>query len=35
MMPALTMSTSLLDRNRDGSIVDDVTSMIGRIMKRP
>lgn len=27
------MLTPLLDRNRDGSIVDDVTSMIGRFMK--
>ena len=25
----------LLDQNRNGSIVDDVTSMIGRAMKRP
>jgi len=25
----------LLDQNRDGSIVDDVTSMIGRAVKRP
>jgi hypothetical protein len=29
------MLTPLLDRNRDGSIVDDVTSMIGRLAKRP
>jgi hypothetical protein len=28
------MLTPLLDRNRDGSMVDDVTSMIGRFMKR-
>ncbi len=28
------MLTPFLDRNRDGSIVDDVTSMIGRFMKR-
>lgn len=28
------MLTPLLDGNRDGSIVDDVTSMIGGIMKR-
>ena len=28
------MLTPLLDRNRDGSIVDDVTSMIGGFMKR-
>jgi hypothetical protein len=27
------MLTPLLDRDRDGSIVDDVTSMIGRFMK--
>lgn len=27
------MLTPLLDQNRDGSIVDDVTSMIGRFMK--
>lgn len=27
------MLTPLLDRNRDGSIVDDVTSMIGKFMK--
>jgi hypothetical protein len=29
------MLTPLLDQNRDGSIVDDVTSMIGRAIKRP
>jgi len=29
------MLTPFLDRNRDGSIVDDVTSMIGGFMKRP
>ena len=29
------MLTSFLDRNRDGSIVDDVTSMIGGFTKRP
>ena len=28
------MLTPFLDRNRDGSIVDDVTSMIGGFMKR-
>jgi hypothetical protein len=28
------MLTPFLDRNRDGSIVDDVTSMIGGLMKR-
>jgi hypothetical protein len=28
------MLTPLLDGNRDGSIVDDVTSMIGGFMKR-
>ena len=27
------MLTPLLDQNRNGSIVDDVTSMIGRFMK--
>ena len=27
--------TPLLDQNRDGSIVDDVTSMLGRAVKRP
>ena len=27
------MLSPLLDQNRDGSIVDDVTSMIGRFMK--
>jgi hypothetical protein len=27
------MLTPLLDKNRDGSIMDDVTSMIGRFMK--
>jgi hypothetical protein len=25
--------TPLLDQNRDGSVMDDVTSMIGRFMK--
>jgi hypothetical protein len=25
----------LLDSNRDGSIVDDVTGMLGKFMKRP
>jgi hypothetical protein len=29
------MLTPLLDQNRDGSIMDDVTSLIGRFMKRP
>jgi hypothetical protein len=29
------MLTPLLDQNRDGSMIDDVTSMIGRFMKRP
>ena len=29
------MLTPLLDQDRDGSIMDDVTSMIGRFMKRP
>jgi hypothetical protein len=29
------MLTPFLDRNRDGSIIDDVTSMIGGFMKRP
>jgi len=29
------MLTPMLDQNRDGSIMDDVTSMIGRFMKRP
>lgn len=29
----LDMLTPLLDRNRDGSILDDVTSMIGRFVK--
>lgn len=29
------MLTPFLDRNRDGSIVDDVTSMIGGFLKRP
>ena len=29
------MLTPLLDQNRDGSIVDDVTSMIGGFLKRP
>jgi hypothetical protein len=29
------MLTPLLDKNRDGSMIDDVTSMIGRLMKRP
>ena len=28
------MLTPLLDENRDGSIIDDVTSMIGGFMKR-
>jgi hypothetical protein len=28
------MLTPFLDRNRDGSIIDDVTSMIGGFMKR-
>jgi hypothetical protein len=28
------MLTPLLDQNRDGSIVDDVTSIIGRFLKR-
>jgi hypothetical protein len=27
------MLTPLLDQNRDGSIMDDVTSMIGRFVK--
>ena len=27
--------TPLLDQDRDGSIMDDVSSMIGRFMKRP
>ena len=27
------MLTPLLDQNRDGSIMDDVTSMIGRFIK--
>lgn len=27
------MLAPLLDQNRDGSIMDDVTSMIGRFMK--
>ena len=31
----MAMLTPLLDQNRDGSIVDDVTSMIGRAIKRP
>jgi len=26
--------TPFLDRNRDGSIVDDVTSILGGVMKR-
>jgi hypothetical protein len=30
----LAMLTPLLDQNRDGSIVDDVTSMLGRFVKR-
>lgn len=29
------MLTPLLDQNRNGSIMDDVTSMFGRFMKRP
>jgi hypothetical protein len=29
------MLTPLLDQNRDGSIMDDVTSMVGRFIKRP
>jgi hypothetical protein len=29
------MLTPLLDRNRDGSMLDDVTYMFGRFMKRP
>ena len=29
------MLTPFLDQNRDGSIIDDVTSMIGGFMKRP
>jgi hypothetical protein len=29
------MLTPFLDQNRDGSILDDVTSMIGGFMKRP
>lgn len=29
------MLTPLLDQNRNGSIVDDVTSMIGQFLKRP
>jgi hypothetical protein len=29
------MLTPFLDQNRDGSIVDDVTSMIGGFLKRP
>jgi len=28
------MLTPLLDQNRDGSIMDDVTPVIGRVMKR-
>lgn len=28
------MLTPLLDQNRDGSIMDDVASMIGRFIKR-
>jgi hypothetical protein len=28
------MLTPFLDQNRDGSIIDDVTSMIGGFMKR-
>lgn len=28
------MLTPLLDQNRDGSVIDDVASMIGRFMKR-
>ena len=31
----MAMLTPLLDKNRDGSIVDDVMSMIGRARKRP
>ena len=31
----MAMLAPLLDQNRDGSIVDDVTSMIGRAIKRP
>ena len=31
----MALLTPLLDQNRDGSIVDDVTSMIGRAVKRP
>ena len=27
-------TTAVLDRNRDGSIMDDVTSMMNRFMKR-
>ena len=34
MMGIASMLTPLLDGNRDGSIVDDVTSMIGGFMKR-
>jgi hypothetical protein len=30
----LDMLTPLLDKNRDGSIIDDVTSMIGRFVNR-
>jgi hypothetical protein len=29
------MLATLLDSNRDGSIVDDVTGMIGKFMKKP
>lgn len=29
------MLTPFLDQNRDGSVIDDVTSMIGGFMKRP
>jgi hypothetical protein len=31
----MALLTPLLDQNRDGSIVDDVTSMFGRAIKRP
>ena len=30
----ITAMLTLLDQNRNGSIVDDVTSIIGRFMKR-
>jgi hypothetical protein len=31
----MALLTPLLDQNRDGSIVDDATSMIGRFGKQP